>query len=122
MRQVKVENLKKQEKSKWGGVRIGAGRKPKLQYEVRELFNLTVDEEWENISKVLRYYIRKGDKEIVKWIVEQRIGKAPQNLDISAKGAFLNVSEQINPIGKSIDVMEIAKKVSAELKKLKIQK
>jgi hypothetical protein len=89
---------------------------------VRELFNLTVDEEWENISKVLRYYIRKGDKEIVKWIVEQRIGKAPQNLDISAKGAFLNVSEQINPIGKSIDVMEIAKKVSAELKKLKIQK
>jgi len=43
--------------------------------EVRELFNTYVDQEWENVMKVLSYQIRRGDKEVMKWIIEQRIGR-----------------------------------------------
>lgn len=114
-----LEKLKTEEKSSWGGVREGAGRKPRLQYEARELFNLAVDQEWEILTKMIRYYIRKGDKEMIKWVTEQRIGKAPQSVDMTAKGLFLNVTERVNPTDNKIDVMEIAKRISAELKVLK---
>ncbi len=113
-----LEKLKTKEKSSWGGARSGAGRKPRLQYEARELFYSAIDEEWENIIKVLQYHIRRGNKDVMKWAIEQRIGKAPQSVDISAKGAFLNVSKEIGA-KKEIDVMTIAKRVSAELKVLK---
>jgi hypothetical protein len=112
-----VENLKTKEKSSWGGLREGSGRKPKLQYEVRELFNTVIDDEWENIIKVLKSQIRNGDKETMKWCLEQRIGKAPQSMDINAKGAILNASEPITEYD-GIDITMIAKGVSAELKKI----
>lgn len=115
-----LEKLKTNEKSnQWGGAREGSGRKPRLQYEARELFNLAIDEEWGVLNKLIRYYIRKGDKDIIKWVVEQRIGKAPQSLDVTAKGAFLNVTEEVKSTDKKIDIMEIAKRVSVELKKIK---
>ena len=113
-----LENLKKDKKSSWGGIREGSGRKPKLQYEARELFYNAIDDEWENIIKVLQYQIRKGDKEILKWTIEQRIGKAPQNLDINTKSAVLNISEPIKEGGRA-DIMEIARRISTELKILK---
>jgi DNA polymerase elongation subunit (family B) len=114
----KVENLKTEEKSNWGGLREGSGRKPKLQYEVREIFNKAIDDEWENIIKVLQYQIRRGDKDTMKWCIEQRIGKAPQSMDIKAQGAFLSVSEPITE-HNGIDIDLIAKGVSNELRKLK---
>ena len=112
------ENLKSEPQSNWGGSRPGAGRKPRLQYEVRDLFNFAIDEEWDNILKVVRYHVRKGDKDVTKWLIEQRIGKAPQTLDVTAKAAILSVTSEISD-DSPIDIMEIAKKVSAELKLLK---
>ena len=41
-----VENLKTIPISKHGGSRKNSGRKPKLKYEARELFNLAVDQRW----------------------------------------------------------------------------
>lgn len=115
----KLEKLKTEKKSNWGGARTGAGRKPRLQYEARELFNLAIDEEWGILNKMVRYYIRKGDKDMIKWVVEQRIGKAPQTVDVNARGAFLNVSEPFVNEEKHSRLMEIAKRVSAELKVIK---
>lgn len=115
------EKLNTSEKSSWGGVREGAGRKPRLQYEARELFNLAMDEEWGILNKFIRYYIRKGDKEMIKWVVEQRIGKAPQSMDITSKSLSVNVPLKSKGSSDKIDVMEIAKRVSAELKKIKTQ-
>ena len=112
------ENLKNKDKSSWGGLREGSGRKPRLQYEVRELFNNVIDDEWDNIIKVLQYHIRKGDKDMLKWCLEQRVGRAPQSVDINAKGAFLSVSEPITEYN-GIDIDLIAKGVSNELRKLK---
>ncbi|MEI7765669.1 MAG: hypothetical protein WCI93_03750 [bacterium] len=114
----KLENLKKDKKSSWGGIREGSGRKPRLQYEARELFYNAIDDEWENIIKILKYQIHRGDKEILKWTIEQRIGKAFQNVDIIAKGALLNIPAQIkNKDG--VDIMAIAKGVSEKLRKIK---
>jgi hypothetical protein len=104
--------------SSWGGVRVGAGRKPKLQYEARELFNSAVDLEWPYIMEMLLNYARKGDKDVLKWIVEQRIGKAPQSMDVNSNSAVLNVNEVLDPDATE-RVMEIAKRVSEELKKTK---
>jgi hypothetical protein len=113
-----LETLKTSKVSTWGGPREGSGRKPKLQYEVRELFNKRVDDEWENLMTSLFDQISKGDKELMKWMIEQRIGKAPQSMDLNAKGVVLNVNEEISDENR-IRVMEIAKRVSEELKKLK---
>lgn len=113
-----LENLKTEEKSNWGGPREGSGRKPRLQYEARELFNAEIDKDWLYMATLLRYHIRKGDKELLKWVIEQRIGKAPQSLDIEARGAFLSVPEEITTKSE-IDIMTIAEGVSKELKRLK---
>lgn len=123
MKQNKIlEKMKTVEKSKsWGGVRNGSGRKPRLQYESRELFNNAIDDEWENILEVLHSYIQKGDKEIIKWVVEQRIGKAPQSMDVTSKSISMNVITQDNESSGAIEVMEIARRVSAELKIIKTQ-
>ena len=110
-----LEKLKTKEKSSWGGVRPGSGRKPKLQYEARELFYSAIDEEWENIIKVLRYHVRRGNKDVMKWLIEQRIGKAPQSVDISSKNVVIDLTDTEG--GR--EVREIAKRVSAELKVLK---
>jgi len=115
------ENLKNKDKSSWGGLREGSGRKPRLQYEVRELFNNVIDDEWDNIVKVLQYHIRKGDKDTMKWCLEQRIGRAPQSVDINAKGVFLSVSEPTAD-NKDIDIDLIARGVSKELRKIKTGK
>ncbi len=118
MNTVSIENLKTTAKSNWGGIREGSGRKPKLQYEVRELFNRAVDEEWGNIMEAILIQARNGDKDTLKWLIEQRIGKAPQNMAITAQGAFLSVSEAYNKEA-SDNIVEIARRVSEELKILK---
>lgn len=111
-----LENLKTDSKSNWGGFREGSGRKPKLQYEMRELFNTFVDEEWENVMKVLKYQILRGDKEVMKWVIEQRIGRTPQMVGLSSGGSL--TVESVSSDTK-IDIDEIANRVSKELKKIK---
>jgi hypothetical protein len=74
--------MKTEQKSKHGGARPGAGRKPKLQYEARELFYSTVDARWDTIMATLDKLIAQGDYHVLRWVLEQRIGKAPQSLEI----------------------------------------
>jgi hypothetical protein len=71
-----------------GGARKGAGRKPKLlqNYKVRELFNSVVDNCWDDIVVAMRHHIKKKDKDFIKFIVDQRIGKAAQALDVTSGG------------------------------------
>ena len=68
--------------SKRGGARPGAGRKPKLQYEARELFNMAIDKRWPLVMQKLDEWIDKGDKDILRLIIEQRIGRASQSLAV----------------------------------------
>ncbi len=78
-----IENLKTNEISTRGGTRPGSGRKPKLKAEARELFYSKLDERWENIIQMLDKWIKEGDKEILKFLIEQRIGKPPQALRLA---------------------------------------
>jgi len=77
-----IESMKTGGISKRGGARLGAGRKPKLQFEARELFNVAIDDRWEQIMQKIDGLIEKGDKDILRLCVEQRIGKAGQSLSI----------------------------------------
>jgi hypothetical protein len=101
-------------KSKHGGARAGSGRKPRLQYEARELFCMAVDDRWELILAKLDEFIEKGDKEVLKMLIEQRIGRPGQSVDMTAK--ILN--EEVSAPGGE-HLQEIASRVAAELKKEK---
>lgn len=83
--------MKTKLKSKHGGARPGSGRKPKLQYEARELFYNAVDDRWNTIIAKLDKLITKGDHHTLRWILEQRIGRAPQSLEIT------NQEEKMTP-------------------------
>ncbi|MEI8339861.1 MAG: hypothetical protein WCF94_04350 [bacterium] len=114
------ENLKTSIKSNWGGLRSGSGRKPRPQYEARELFNLVIDHEWERILKAVLTRVYKGDREMIKWVVEQRMGKVPNVAISDDREAFLSPCEpRVDDNG--IDIMEIAKGVSDALKKHKLE-
>jgi len=87
---VKLENGKH---PNWGGKRNGGGRKPKNQEEIltpkftaRELFYKKVDERWDLLMEALDECLFNKDKDILKFVIEQRIGKASQavNVDIQA--------------------------------------
>lgn len=80
-----IDILKTRTISKRGGARIGAGRKPKLQFEARELFNMAVDQRWPRIEKKMDEWIDNGDKDMVRFLIEQRIGKPSQSIDIEKK-------------------------------------
>ncbi len=69
--------MKTSEKSTWGGERDGSGRKPKLKFEARELFYMAIDERWDRILAKIDKYIERGDKDILKMLIEQRIGRPP---------------------------------------------
>lgn len=75
--------MKSAAQSSWGGPRIGAGRKPRLQYEAREAFNQAVDGEWGTILTHLSKWIQEGDKQTIRFILEQRFGKAPQTVGVN---------------------------------------
>lgn len=92
-----IEILKTGTISKRGGARLGAGRKPKLQFEARELFNMAVDERWPRIEKKMDEWIDNGDKDMIKFLVEQRIGKPSQSVDIQKKETQVNHNLFYNP-------------------------
>ncbi len=81
-----IEKSNTNQISKRGGARVGAGRKPKMQYEARELFNMAVDARWPLIMQKIDELIQKGDKDILKMIVEQRIGKPTQSVAVKNDG------------------------------------
>lgn len=77
-----------------GGFREGGGRKPRIglpEYEAREKFNRKVDEHWDEIMGHLVRLLKEGDKDMLKAVLEQRIGKAPQALTIDG-----NLKQQLN--------------------------
>src|SRR3989344_8374367 len=78
-----TEIIKPEGISKRGGARPGAGRKPKHQHEARAAFNLAIDMRWEKILEKLDAWIEQGDKDILRMIIEQRIGKPSQNLEVN---------------------------------------
>lgn len=65
-------------KSNWGGSRTGAGRKPKTEYESREIFKTAFDKviepnKWEEI---IQNAWESKNWNMIKFLIEQRIGKA----------------------------------------------
>ncbi len=65
-------------KSNWGGKRQGAGRKPKTDFESRELFKKAFDyvvtpKEW---MKFVRETWESDDWNKKRFLIEQRIGKS----------------------------------------------
>lgn len=75
-----IEKSISKKKSKRGGKRPGAGRKPKLEWEARRLFNKFVDKHWKEIENGLLFWIKKKDKYVLEKILEQRIGRAGQSI------------------------------------------
>jgi hypothetical protein len=81
-----IQNLKTKDisRSSHGGSRRGSGRKSKLSYEARELFNFTFDSQYQKILDKTFELALNGDKELLKFVISQRIGsplstvKAPQ--------------------------------------------
>lgn len=77
-----IEILKTRTISKRGGVRAGAGRKPRKQHEARELFNSVVDARWQVLLGKVFEMAEAGDKDMLRLLVEQRIGKPTQSLAV----------------------------------------
>ena len=82
----KIENEQKKTK---GGKRLNSGRKPKIKsfkkFEARENFNIAVDKKWPEIMQKIQEYIDAGDRDILKMVIEQRIGKAPQSIKMDGQ-------------------------------------
>ena len=114
-----VTNLKNSTESSWGGTRVGAGRKPRLDYEARAEFYNAVDDRLPKIWEILDLHIRRGDKTVLLWLLEQRLGKAPQSIDMTAKTVNFHTSNNKKVDANGIDILEIANGVSAQLKLLK---
>jgi hypothetical protein len=70
-----LENSITTAKIKHGGFRAGSGRKPKLQYEARELLNMAIDERLPKMFEKIDDLIEKGDPTILKMLIEQRFGR-----------------------------------------------
>ncbi len=77
--------VKKSSSKKHGGKRKNSGRKSKLKDDARQAFYKEVDKRWKTIMKKLGVWIDKGDKEVLLKIIEQRIGKAPQSVEVGGK-------------------------------------
>ena len=77
-----IEILKTKPISKRGGARVGAGRKPKLQFEARELFNISVDKNWDMLMEKVWEAVKNGDKDMLKFVIEQKIGKPAQAINV----------------------------------------
>jgi len=85
-----IEKIEKTEKSNKGGKRPNSGRKKTLgsalaDYEARKKFKEAfdrniLDEDWD--SFVLK---AKGDMKLLTYLIDQRIGKASQSMELTGK-------------------------------------
>ncbi len=113
-----LENLKiENPKTNWGGTRAGSGRKPKLQFEAREQFNLFVDDNIDILHDCALRHVKKGNFRALEYLFDQRYGKAPLNVETTNKSLNLNVSDQ--KIIPNPELIELANRISAELKIMK---
>ncbi len=81
---VKTDKLKTEPVKKInGGARPGSGRKPKANFEARELFKMAFDEAFtlEDWKKLIQD--AKTDSADRRYIIDQRIGKATQSMEHS---------------------------------------
>lgn len=65
-------------KSNWGGSRAGAGRKPRTEYESREIFKSAFDNVFdpEKMELLMQEAWDSRNWNMIKFFIEQRIGKA----------------------------------------------
>ena len=56
-----------------------------MKDDARSLFYARVDEKWEQIMEALDYWIAEKDKDMLKLVIEQRIGKAPQSVEVEVE-------------------------------------
>ena len=92
-----IDILKTGTISKRGGARIGAGRKPRLQFEARELFNMAVDENWDLLMEKVWEAVKNGDRDMIKFVLEQKIGKPAQFLNIQKQETQVHHNIFYNP-------------------------
>lgn len=76
----------KQAHSNHGGKRAGSGRKQKTRlkknFKAREDLYWWIDENWATLLNGLKTALTAKDKEMIKYLIDQRIGKAPQYLEL----------------------------------------
>lgn len=84
-----VEKVENSPWSKNGGKRKGSGRKQKehlrKNFQAREELYKWIDENWEALMKGLKVSLDKEDKEMIKYLIDQRIGKAPQRVEMTGE-------------------------------------
>lgn len=89
-----------------GGKRPGSGRKAVEKiakvFEAREAFNKRVDDRWDKLMAVMDECIENKDKDMVKFLVEQRIGKAPQSMKMEVNGK-LEVAKAAQDVREILD-------------------
>lgn len=80
MEEVKLEKPE----NNYGGKRDGSGRKPKAKlkgkFNAREELYKWIDERWDTLTAGVA--VNFEDKDMIKYLIDQRIGKAPQNLNL----------------------------------------
>jgi len=106
-----LENSITTTKIRHGGFRAGSGRKPKHQYEARELLNMAIDQRMPKILEKIDELVEKGDVTIIKHLLDQRFGrpsvpeapKISQNVRIS-NNLFFNpkVQEKVAELNKEL--------------------
>ena len=72
--------------SRHGGARRGAGRKPKYALESRQLFNYEFDKNFPEILEKAVELALKGDKDMIKMLMEQRLGRPATSMTIQDSG------------------------------------
>jgi hypothetical protein len=70
------------QKSSHGGARIGAGRKSKHSLESRDLFKYVLDRRFPEILEKSIELALKGDKEMIKMLTDQYMGRPSQALSV----------------------------------------
>ena|SRR3990167_5936544 len=80
-----------------GGKRENSGRKKTTlkkykQHEARERFNIAIDHKWDIIIEKIDEWIEDGDKEMIKYVLDQRICKASQAIDLGGKVEITTLS------------------------------
>lgn len=67
-----------------GGARVGAGRKGPNDNPFRKALVKFMDqpEVRDSFFRALKYHIDRNDKDILKWVGDQRAGKATQSVEL----------------------------------------
>ena len=108
-----------------GGKREGAGRplkgysdKVKTQGQIRKMFHKMFDDEWfDIICEQFTKKIKKGNIPIMRFLWEQRMGRAPQGIDIT--GGLDIKTSLVNELVENLNLNGDDKKKSNDDSRLK---